>query len=89
MAVQHFGQHFTCWRKPSCQKEGKPYKGRQCCERIDASFRQMESELYNLWLEVGLVNQARSNYRFAQLSQQGNYCGCRISIDKTSRQVES
>ena len=88
MAAEHFGQHFKCWREPICQKEGKPYKGRQCCERVDASFRHMESELYNLWPEVGLVNQARSNYRFAQLAQQGSYYGCRITIDKTSRQVE-
>lgn len=88
MAAEHFGQHFKCWREPLCQKGGKPYKGRQCCERVDASFRHMESELYNLWPEVGLVNQARSNYRFAQLTQQGSYYGCRITIDKTSRQVE-
>lgn len=88
MAAEHFGRHFQCWREPLCQKGGKSYKGRKCCERIDASFRHVESELYNLWPEVGLVNQARSNYRFAQLTQHGTYYGCPITIDKISRQVE-
>lgn len=88
MAAEHFGKHFVCWREPLCEKNGKAYKGRQCCERIDASFREVESELYNLWPEVGLVNQARSNYRFAQLTQKSTYYGCPITIDKFSRQVE-
>ncbi|MCZ4786700.1 endonuclease [Legionella pneumophila] len=34
------------------------------------------------------MNQALSNYHFAQLTQQSNYYGCPISIDKSSRQVE-
>ena len=89
MAVEHFSQHFACWRNPICtDTQGKAFKGRKCCEKVDAQFRHVESELYNLWPEVGLVNQARSNYRFAQLTQQGSYYGCQITIDKTSRQVE-
>lgn len=89
MAVEHFGQNFECWRKPLCQdKKGKLFKGRACCQKIDARFRHMEAELYNLGPENGLVNQGRSNYRFGVLSNQTNYYGCPIKIDKALRRAE-
>lgn len=89
MAAEHFGQQFECWREPMCEdKNGKPYKGRQCCEQIDEQFRHVEAELYNLWPEVGMVNKARSNYRFGVLPQQTDYFGCAIKIDKASHRAE-
>jgi deoxyribonuclease-1 len=88
MAAEHFGHYFQCWREPLCEHHGKPYKGRACCEKIDASFRHMESELYNLWPAVGLINQARSNYRFSSLQQKGQIYGCQFTIDKTLHRVE-
>lgn len=89
MAAEHFGHHFQCWRKPLCTaRDGTPYKGRRCCQHIDGLYRHVESELYNLWPEVGLVNQARSNYRFAQLAQKGSFFGCALTIDKSARLVE-
>lgn len=88
MAAEHFGQQFECWRKPLCTRNGKAYKGRACCEKIDPTFREMESELYNIWPEVGLVNQARSNYRFGILQESKTYYGCKLVIDKTRRRVE-
>ncbi len=88
MAAEHFGHHFKCWREPLCEKKGKRYKGRACCEQIDAEFRHLESELYNLWPSVGLVNQARSNYRFSALEGQKSFFGCDILIDKSIRRVE-
>lgn len=88
MPAEQFGKHFKCWREALCEKNGKPYKGRACCEKIDPVFRQMEAELYNLWPSVGLVNQARSNYRFAALEQRQPFYGCSIAIDKKARRVE-
>lgn len=89
MAAEHFGQHFECWRAPLCvTKAGKPYKGRACCARMDERFRHMEAELYNLWPEVGLVNAARSNYRFGMVLPKTPYYGCTFAIDKASRTVE-
>ncbi|WP_058532951.1 endonuclease [Legionella saoudiensis] len=89
MAVEHFSQHFACWRTPMCtDSHGKAFKGRKCCEKVDAQFRHVEAELYNLWPEVGLINQARSNYRFGIVPTQDNYFGCAIKIDKSTRRVE-
>lgn len=54
MPAENFGNHFPCWREPLCtKKNGKQYKGRACCERIDPEFRRAEAELYNLWPAVG------------------------------------
>lgn len=89
MAAEHFGQQFACWRTPLCQdKNGKPFKGRACCQKIDEQYRHVESELYNLWPEIGLVNQARSNYRFGVLPQPTTYYGCALTIDKALRRAE-
>lgn len=68
MPAENFGRQFACWRVPLCRhSNGSPYKGRACCEKIEPRFRQAEAELYNLWPEVGLLNQLRSNYRYAEL----------------------
>ncbi|QIN30684.1 endonuclease [Legionella longbeachae] len=89
MAAEHFGQQFACWREPLCEdKNGKPLKGRRCCEKKDDRFRHIEAELYNLWPEAGVVNQARSNYRFGVLPEHPSYLGCGMKIDKSSRRAE-
>jgi deoxyribonuclease-1 len=88
MPAEQFGQQFRCWREVLCERHGKPFKGRACCEQIEPLFRQMEAELYNLWPSVGLVNQARSNYRFAALGQKKQFFGCDITIDKKTHRVE-
>ncbi|WP_131783899.1 endonuclease [Legionella gresilensis] len=89
MPAENFGNHFQCWREPICvKKNGKRYKGRKCCEKSDKLFRQAEAELYNLWPAVGLVNQARSNYRYSMLEKHTLFYGCPINIDKASRRVE-
>ena len=88
MAAQHFGVGFDCWNKPLCERDGTYYKGRACCEKIDPKFRQVESELYNLWPEVGAVNLARSNYRFVASLDIDGFYGCAIKINKKQHQVE-
>ena len=88
VAAEHFGQQLECWRKPLCSKNGKPYKGRACCKKIEPRFNEMEAELYNLWPETGLINQARSNYRFGVVSSDSSHYGCAIKIDKKNRKVE-
>ncbi|STX50912.1 putative endonuclease-1 [Legionella busanensis] len=89
MPAENFGNQFACWREPLCKKRnGKQYRGRACCERIDPKFRQAEAELYNLWPAVGLVNQARSNYRYSKLNPHTTFYGCPITIDSATRRVE-
>ncbi|WP_242604276.1 endonuclease [Legionella beliardensis] len=85
MPAENFGNHFACWREPLCiKKNGKRYKGRKCCEKSDKLFSQAEGELYNLWPAVGLVNQARSNYRYSILENHTLFYSCPITIDKAS-----
>lgn len=87
--AETFGRQLPCWREPLCtDARGKPYKGRRCCSKIDPRFRKMEAELYNLWPAEGLVNQARSNYRYALVGTSENFYGCTIQIDKSHRRVE-
>jgi deoxyribonuclease-1 len=88
MAAENFGKQFECWRTPLCVKNGQPYKGRRCCQKIDPKFRHIEAELYNLWPAVGLVNQARSNYRFGMLDEKQDFYGCAFSVNKQLRRAE-
>ncbi|RUR17671.1 deoxyribonuclease [Legionella sp. km535] len=88
MPAHQFGQHLECWRKPLCERNGKPYKGRACCKKISSQFRHMESELYNLWPAVGLVNGARSNYRISALASASDFYGCAIKLDKKEKKME-
>lgn len=89
MPAENFGRKFQCWREKLCRKKsGKTYRGRKCCQRIDSQFRQAEGELYNLWPSVGLVNQARSNYRFSPLPTKSGFFGCNIEIDKNHRKAD-
>ncbi len=69
--AEAFGQAFKEWREgdPSCvTKTGKPYKGRKCAEH-NPEFVAMESDLYNLWPEIGELNRLRSNYSMAEISE--------------------
>lgn len=89
MPAENFGQHFLCWRKPICMKKsGKKYRGRRCCEKTSSAFRRAEGELYNLWPAVGLVNQARSNYRYGIVNGPFRFYGCSIRFSKVLRRAE-
>ncbi len=91
MPAHHFGQHRECWRKPLCQKKnGKTYKGRKCCRKIDPEFVKMEADLHNLVPEIGELNGLRSNYRFGMLPYilPGQFGTCEFKIDEEHRRVE-
>lgn len=59
-------------------------------QKVDMRYRQIEAELYNLWPAVGLVNQARSNYRFSAINSgtKDGFYGCDFTYDKSGRHVE-
>jgi deoxyribonuclease I len=92
--VSWFGRQRACWRELICEKDnGKKYKGRDCCERVDPEFRKMYTYLHNLIPVIGEVNQARHNYRFGEFNIKGkweryNFHGCKIIIDGSHRIVE-
>ena len=89
MPAENFGRQFKCWREKLCvsSKNGKRYRGRKCCQKISPEFRKAEAELYNLWPAVGLVNQARSNYRYSPLPSKTGFYGCSMEIDKKARKA--
>lgn len=88
MPAEHFGRHFQCWKEAICEKDGKVYRGRKCCEKVDKNFREIESELYNLWPSVGVVNQKRSNYDYSTILVKTDLYGCDFSVNKQEKKVE-
>jgi deoxyribonuclease-1 len=77
-----FGGMRTCWRTELCQKEGKSYKGRKCCEEQDPLFNAMEGDLHNLVPAVGELNADRGNRPFGLVSGKGGeYGACDFKVD--------
>ena len=63
-----FGGDLQCWREPICKdNNGKSFKGRKCCEKVDEKFQAMQADMYNLQPAVGELNADRSNFKFMQL----------------------
>lgn len=89
MPVSTYIKHYRCGREKLCSKKnGKRYGGRKCCEKIDKTFKQAESELYNLWPSVGLVNGSRRDYHYAMIGGNQSFYGCVFKLDKHLRRVE-
>lgn len=89
--ISHLASHLPCWKKRlCCKKNGECFKGRRCCQEIDANFARLEADLHNLVPEIGELNAKRSNYRFGHLpmSISGQFGSCEIKIDPISRRVE-
>ena len=86
-----FGQSFLEWREPKkfpeCQKKNKKWKSSRKCAQKNPLFRQMESDLYNLWPTIGEINADRSNFRFAIIDgEKRAYGQCDVEIE--NRKVE-
>ncbi len=80
--AEAFGQSFVEWREgsPRCKKRGKPFKGRKCAE-TNPEFQKMESDLYNLFPEIGELNGLRSNYSMAQIAGTiGRFGSCAVKL---------
>lgn len=85
-----FGRHRTCWQKPICRgKNGKSFKGRECCEEVDAEFRAAYHDLHNLFPSVGEVNGDRGDYRFGIIPGEAReYGACDFEVDHRARVAE-
>ena len=67
--AENFGRTFPEWRDghPKCiDNKGKPFKGRNCAEKVNYEYRLMQADMYNLFPAIGSVNAMRSNYNFTQ-----------------------
>ena len=86
------GKNLQCWKEPICSKKsGKMYKGRKCCSKVSDEFRQMQSDMHNLFPAVGEVNGDRSNYIFGEINgEDREYGGCDFELEnKTVEPKES
>lgn len=86
--VDAFGQSFSEWTEghPKCvDKWGKPFKGRNCADKMNISFRYMQSDLYNLVPAIAEIRRLRSNYSFGMIpdeKQEFGDCDIEIAYDK-------
>lgn len=85
VAAENFGRTFIEWREgsPDCvDKKGKLFKGRNCAQKVNAEYRLMQSDLYNLYPAIGAVNAMRQNYNFQMLPGAANSFGsCEMKIE--------
>lgn len=68
--AQNFGQSFAEWREGDSKcidRKGKKFKGRKCAEKVNMTYRYMQSDMHNLFPAIGSVNAMRSNYNFTVL----------------------
>ncbi len=87
--AESFGKSFAEWRQgsPKCLdlRKKKSYKGRKCAQK-NAEFAKMEADPYNLYPEVGELNQIRSNFSMAAIpvTERNNktisFGGCQAAV---------
>lgn len=68
--AENFGRAFLEWREgaPQCvDRKGKAFKGRRCAEKVNADYRRMQADMYNLFPAIGAVNAMRSNRQYSAL----------------------
>jgi len=82
--VENFGRQFSCWREgdEKCiKKNGKKYKGRKCCEKVNQKYRTMQADMHNLFPAVGELNGDRKNFRFDFVEASGGQYGeCKFDV---------
>lgn len=88
--AENFGRSFVEWREgaPECERNGRSFKGRKCASKVNETFKRMEADLYNLYPAIDVVNIARQNYPFTQLSKNtpNTFGSCPLKIE--DRRVE-
>lgn len=79
VSAWEFGHQRQCWQQG----------GRKHCEKNDALFNKMESDLHNLVPAVGELNGDRSNFRFGMIEGEPRaYGACDFEVDFKGRRAE-
>lgn len=90
--VSVIGQGRACWAKgdPECvSAEGKPYRGRKCCQKVDAEFRRIEADPYNIVPAIGALNADRQNFPYSEIpGEKREYGACDFEVDRKRKIVE-
>lgn len=83
--AENFGRAFPEWRDghPECiNRNGKPFKGRRCAEKVNMEYRHMQADMYNLFPAIGAVNAVRSNKQYSTLPGSASAFGsCPAKVD--------
>lgn len=81
--AENFGRAFSEWRDghPECVHKGKPFKGRNCAEKVNMEYRYMQADMHNLFPAIGAINAARSNFQYSELPDEPTSFGvCNVKI---------
>ena len=83
VTVKELGNRYPCWNNKICMtKNGKRYKGRKCCEKINPEFNLAISDMYNLVPAIGSINNKRGSKRFSNVGIENYEYGlCKIGFD--------
>lgn len=88
----YIGKGRACWEKgdPECKtSKGKSFKGRRCCQKVDANFRAIEADLHNLVPEIGELNADRSNFPYRNIPGETRlYGSCDFEVDTKLKEAE-
>jgi deoxyribonuclease I len=88
----YFGRTRTCWKEGHAEcvrKDGKPYKGRNCCGKVDEEFQRIEADVHNLTPAVGELNGDRSNLPYGIVAGDATEYGkCDFKIGGKPRTAE-
>lgn len=83
--AETFGHTFSEWQDghPECvSRRGKAFKGRRCVEKVNAEYRYMQADMYNLFPAIGSVNAVRSNKRYSELpGSDPKFGSCMAKVD--------
>lgn len=83
--AENFGRAFAEWREgsPECiNKNGTPFKGRRCAEKVNMEYRHMQADMYNLFPAIGAVNAVRSNKQYSVLpGSESAFGSCPAKVD--------
>lgn len=83
--AENFGRAFPEWRDghPECvNRNGKPFKGRRCAEKVNMEYRHMQADMYNLFPAIGTVNAVRSNKQYSALpGSESAFGSCPAKVD--------
>jgi len=91
--AENFGRQFACWREGDSQcvkSNGKAYKGRKCCSKVNKQFKLMEADIHNLVPAIGELNADRSNFRYGIIEGEKRAYGRDVDfeVDFKARRAE-
>lgn len=85
LPAENFGRTFSEWRdghKMCVNSKGVSFKGRRCAEKVNAQYRFMQADMFNLYPAIGAVNALRSNYNFTMLpGTKSDFGSCAMKVE--------